>query len=103
MATKLIELADGTLIEIEVPPDQAQPISGGLADKVNTTLNKIQPVMINLGRSLTATWHEINEAVQVEQAELEFGLSFEAEGNLYITTSKTSANLTIRLVLKPKK
>jgi hypothetical protein len=39
----------------------------------------------------------------IEQAEIELGISFEAEGNLYIAKSKTTANLNIKLILKPNK
>lgn len=41
MATKLIELEDGTLVEVEVPGNEVQPISGGFADKVGATFDKI--------------------------------------------------------------
>ena len=44
MATKLIQLEDGTLVEVEVPGDQVQQISGGFADKVNATFDKIHPL-----------------------------------------------------------
>ena len=40
MATKLIQLDDDILVEIEVPPEQAQPISGGAADRVNATFDR---------------------------------------------------------------
>ena len=100
MATKLIQLGDGVLVEVEVPPDQAQPISGGMAERVNAALNKVRPVLTNLAQAVATDWHEISEKVHVEQAEIELGLSFEGEGNLYITRSKASANLTVRLVLR---
>lgn len=40
--------------------------------------------------------------MNIEQAEIELGLSFEGEGNLYITKSKAGASLTVKLTLKPK-
>jgi NTP-dependent ternary system trypsin peptidase co-occuring protein len=102
MATKLIRLDDGVLVEVEVPPDQAQAISGGAAEKVTASLDKIRPVLHSLALSLAAGWRELSESVRVEQAELEIGLSFEAEGNLYVTKAKSTANLTVRLVFKPQ-
>lgn len=56
MATKLIQLEDGTLVEIEVPPDQAQQISGGFADKVSTTFEKIKPVLLRTCRPIVEVW-----------------------------------------------
>jgi hypothetical protein len=61
MATKLIELEDGTLVEVEVSGDQAQQISGGFADKVTANLDRIQPVLINVCQPITAAWKEISQ------------------------------------------
>jgi hypothetical protein len=102
MSTKLIQLEDGTLVEVDVPADQARQISGGFADKVNSTFDKIQPLLVKICRQVTDSWQEINKDMNIEQAEIQLGLSFEAEGNLYITKAKGNANLTIKLTLKPK-
>lgn len=102
MSTKLIELKDGTLVEIEVSEDYAKQISGGFADKVNSTFDKVQPILVNASKPIISAWQELNQDMYFEQAEVELGLSFEGEGNLYITKSKTTANLTIKLILKPK-
>lgn len=102
MATKLIQLEDGTLVEVEVPPDQAQEISSSFAKRVDESFDKIKPILINTCRPITAAWKEISKDMEIEQAEVELGLSFEGEGNLYITKSKAGANLKVKLVLKPK-
>lgn len=103
MATKLIQLEDDILVEVEVPTDQVQPISGGFADRVSTTFDKIRPILIKTCRPIVAAWEEINKEMNVEQAEVEISFSFEGEGNLYVTKSKAKANLTVKLVLSPKK
>ena len=102
MATKLIELEDGTLVEVEVPEDQAKQISGSTADRVNTTFNKIKPILVNTCRPIAAAWQELNQEMQIEQAEIEIGFSFEGEGNVYVTKAKAGSNLKVKLVLKPK-
>ena len=102
MASKLIELEDGTLVEVEIPEGQAQQISGGFADRVSATFDKIQPLLVRICSPISAAWREINQEMDIEQAEVELGLSFEGEGNLYVTKSKAGANLTVKLVLKPK-
>ena len=55
MATKLIELEDGILIEVETTKDEAKPISGGLAQKVDKTVDKIKPVMLKVCRPVIET------------------------------------------------
>jgi hypothetical protein len=103
MSTKLIETADNLLIEVEVPPDQARQISGGFAEKVNASIDAIKPMLLNACRPIIGAWQEISRDIQVDQVEVELGLSFEGEGNLYITKAKAGANLTIKLTLKPRK
>jgi len=102
MPTKLIEL-DGVLIEVEVPPNQARPLSGGQAMKVSGSFEKIQPLLTKTCRPIIAAWQEINHDLNVEQADIELGLGFEGEGNVYITKTRAEANLTVRLSIKPKR
>ena len=102
MASKLIQLEDGTLIEVDVPGDQVEQISGGYADKVTASLDKIRPILFNICRPINETWKELNKEMSIQQAEVEIGLNFEGEGNLFITRSKVGANLTVKLILKPK-
>jgi hypothetical protein len=101
MPTKLIRLEDGTLVEVEVPDDQAQPISGGFAERVDRSVDIIRPTLVKICRPIIESWAELSEGTQIDHAEVELGLSFEGEGNLYVTKAKASANLTVKLVLKP--
>lgn len=102
MATKLIQLEDGTLVEVNVPGDQIEQISGGFADKVNATFDKIRPILVNTCRPIVAAWQELNQEMHIESAEVEVGLSFEGEGNIYVTRTTAGANLTVTLKLKPR-
>lgn len=102
MNTKLIQLEDGTLVEVEVQEGQVQEISGSFADRVNSTFDNVKPILLKTCRPIAAAWREINQEMHIEQAEVELGLSFEGEGNLYVTKTKAGANLTVKLVLKPK-
>lgn len=101
MQSKLIELEDGTLVEVEVAGNEVQEISGGIADKVSATFDKIKPILINTCNPIISAWKELNKEMNVESAEVELGLSFEGEGNLYITKSKAAANVKVKLILKP--
>ena len=103
MASKLIELADGTLVEIEVPENKAQLIAGGAAEKLqDATIDKVKPILLKACKPIVEVWQELNKDMHIEQAEVELGLGFEAEGNLYITKAKGNANLVVTLTLKPK-
>ncbi len=102
MPSKLIKLEDGVFVEVEVPEKQSRQLSGKFADKVKANIDKIKPVLTSVVQPILETWDEVNQKMNVEQAEAELGLSFDLEGNLYITKVSAAANLTIRLVLKPK-
>lgn len=102
MPTKLIQLEDGTLVEVEVPPNQVSQVSGGVIKQVNNTFDVIKPLLIKVCRPVAAAWNEINQDMNIEEAEVELGLSFGAEGNLYVTKTKANANLTVKLKLKPR-
>jgi Trypsin-co-occurring domain 1 len=99
MASKLIRLTDGTLVEAEVALGEAKQISGGAADKVNSSLEQIQGIVGNICRSLAATWESIENQLHIEKAEVEVGLSFEGEGNLFVTRAKAGANLVLTLTV----
>lgn len=102
MATKLIELEDGTLVEVQAPPDQAQQIAGGFADKVGTSFKQVLPIVVKVCKPITAAWRELSQDMDVEKAEIELGLAFEGEGNVYVTKATAGANLTVKLILKPR-
>lgn len=102
MATKLIELEDGTLVEVEVPDDQAKQISSRSADPVSSTFDKIRPILVNVARPIAQAWQEISQEIQIEGAEVQISFSFEGEGNIYITKAKAGSNLTVKLTLKPR-
>jgi hypothetical protein len=101
MATKLIKLEDDTLIEVEMQEGEARQTAGSVVDRVNSTFDKIQPILVKTCRPIMAAWKELNKEMQIEQAEVEIGFSFEGEGNIYITKAKASSNIKVKLVLKP--
>ena len=102
MATKLIKFKDGTLVEVEVSENQAKQIAGSFSDRVDGTFDKIKPILVRTCRPIMEAWEELNQEMILEQAEVEIGFSFEAEGNIYVTKLKASSNLTVKLILKPK-
>jgi hypothetical protein len=104
MATKLIELADGTLIEVEVQPHEARPISGGAAEKVlNATLDQLTPMVLRVARPLVAAWGELSQEMDVEEAQIDLGFNFESEGNLYLAKASAGANINISFTLKARR
>lgn len=100
MATKLIKLEDGTLVEVEVASDEVQQIAGGLAEKVDATMNKMKPILLKTCQPIVAAVKDLREDVDLKQVEVEVGLSFDVEGNIYVTKAKFGANVLVRMTLK---
>lgn len=103
MSTKLIELEDNVLVEVAANENDVQQISGGLADKVDSSVERIKPLLRKTCQPIIDVWKELNKDVVITKAEVEICLSFEGEGNLYITKAKAGANYTIKLTLEPPK
>jgi hypothetical protein len=106
MATRLIRLDDGTLddgilIEVEATDDDIQQVSSRAAEKIQQTLDKVQPLLVATCQPVIAALKEIGQDAEVDTAELELGFAFEGEGSLYITKFKGAANLIVRVSLKP--
>lgn len=100
MATRLIKLEDGTLVEVEALENEPQQIAADQVKKVKQTVENIDSVLVAVCQPVIASWKQLNKEVNVEKAEVELGLSFEGEGNVYITKAKAGANITVRLTLK---
>ena len=100
MATKLIKLAEGILVEVEVSDQQAETIGSGFIQKVDSSIDKIQPLLVTICHPVVAAWREIKDQVDVDKITIELGLSFEGEGNLFVTKSKVAASITVSLELK---
>jgi len=103
MATRLIKLADGTLVEVETHPDDVRQIAASdAAKKVDETIDKIHPILVRTCRPIIAAWTELSQEMDIDHAQVELGLSFETEGNVYVVRGTASANVVVTLTLKPK-
>ena len=102
MATQIMKLDDGTFVEVELSPGEARPIAASGFGTISTSLKEIQPLLKKICEPINAVWKELNQDMHIEQAEVELGLSFEGQGNIFITKAKAGANLTIKLILEPK-
>jgi hypothetical protein len=100
MASKLIKLKDGTLVEVEVTGTEVQQISGGLAKRVDATIDNMKDVLLKACQPIVAAVKDLREDVGLEQVEVEVGLSFDIEGNIYVTKANFGANVLVRMTLK---
>jgi hypothetical protein len=103
MASELIRLKDGTLVEIENSDNDIEQISGGVANRVDENIDIIAPLLKKAIAPLKNIFDELNKDMSIEKAEVEIGLGFEAGGDVFIVKGKGKANLTVKLTLLPTK
>lgn len=96
--SKLIELADGVVVEIESAPGEVQR-AGALPDKVQRNLEGVRDLATTVVKSTFADFAKFGDAVGVESLEIEFGISFGVEGNVYLAKASSTANLTVKVTL----
>lgn len=105
MATQLIEIQEGILIEVEVPEDSLRHIAGGgvqHVQHVNSSISAIEPLLLKACQPVKNVFKELNKDMTVSEVSVELKLGFEAEGNFFIASGKTNASMTVKLTLKPK-
>jgi len=104
MSKKLIELDNGLLMEVEIPQSEIEMISGGgdVVDKVQSSMGTIETMLLQSVQPVINAYKVLNQEIVLEKAEVEVGIGFSAEGNIFVAKGSANANLKVKLVLKPK-
>lgn len=104
MAKKLIELDNGLMMEVEASQDETELISGGndMVDKVEQSMSTVETILIKSVEPIVNAYQVLNQEVTLESAEVEIGIGFSAEGNIFVVQGSANANLNVTLTLKPK-
>jgi len=106
VATKLVRFKDGVLVEVGVQRDPAQlQMSHRAAEELGKNFEVIAAMLKKVCSPVVSAFTEMgrdtNRPVSIESAEVELGLGFEAEGNLFVTKATAEATLKVKLTLKP--
>jgi hypothetical protein len=106
MSKKLIELDNGLIMEVDMPQSEIEMISsnggGDVVDKVDKSISAVESILLKSVEPITKAYKALNQDMILEKAEVEIGIGFSAEGNIFIASGKGSANLKVKLVLSPK-
>lgn len=105
MGMKLIKLNNGLMMEVETSQNDIEQIAGGhndLVEKVEASMSTVESMLIKSVEPIISAYNILNQDVILEKAEVEIGIGFSAEGNIFIAKGKGSANLKVKLILKPK-
>ncbi len=107
MAMKLIKLDNGLMMEVEITQDEIEEISGSYGDevieRVESSMGAVESIIKESIKPIVSAYETLNQDVVLEKAEVEIGIGFSAEGNIFIAKGEGSANLKVRLILSPKR
>lgn len=104
MAKKLIELDNGLMMEVDVPKSEIEMIAGGgdMIEKVQSSMGTVEQMLLQSVQPIVHAYQALNQEVVLEKAEVQIGIGFSAEGNIFVEKGTANANLNVTLVLKPK-
>lgn len=100
-SSQLIQLEDGTLIEVASSEYDSRPISSGFAMQVDGSLNKIAPMIERACRPVLSALGEVRSGEgEISKAEIEIGFNLEPEGNVYIAQVANDASIKVKLIVE---
>ena len=104
MSKKLIELNNGLLVEVEMSQGEIESISGGsdMVEKIDKSMESVKEMLVKSVEPIVQAYEALNQDVVLEKAEVEIGIGFSAEGNIFVAKGKANANLKVKLILSPK-
>jgi hypothetical protein len=103
MATELIQLRDGLLVEVQSnPEDTPKQIVASAAGLADGAMDRARELLLKAVQPLASVWSELDRDLAIDEVEIRLGLGFEASGKLFIVQGKGSANLNFTLKVRPK-
>lgn len=103
MATELVQLEDGLLVEVQSDPeDTPKRIAASAADRAEGALAQVREVLLKAVEPVASVWSELNRDLTIDEVEIQLGLGFEAGGKLFIVQGTGTANLNFTLKVRPK-
>jgi hypothetical protein len=104
MATKFLELGDGIFVEIAAPEELREEMHTSTAERVSTTMRSVASMVKDVVRPLADSFTNLYEAldvpIAVDAAEVELGVSFSAEGQIFVAKTKGEGTLKLKVVFK---
>jgi hypothetical protein len=98
----IICFEDGVNVEIDATDaEQPRNAAAGSAAKIQRRFEAVLPTITAICTPLTNVWKELSKDVTMHEAEVELGISFDLEGNIYIAKSQVSTNLKVTFKFSP--
>jgi hypothetical protein len=101
MKSSYLELRDGVIVEVGSPGLERQEMHNAALERVDSTLDTLGDVIERLVKPVAQSFADMKQAldvpIEVKEAQLEVGLSFSAEGNIFITKATAEGSLKVKI------
>ncbi|MBF4692063.1 CU044_2847 family protein [Fusibacter ferrireducens] len=101
MNKEIIRLKDGVLVEIEKNENFSQ-VSNIKTRMVDITFDSIKDTLTRISKPISEMVEKDDSTLKISKTEVELGLSFQGEGNIYITKIDATANLKIKMTFEKR-
>lgn len=99
----IIQLMDNILVEVEVPESRAISISSSYANRVNSSLSSIALLIHQVSEQVVNSLKTATQSDNIIRAEVEFGINYAEEGEVYLTRSRAESNISVKLTIEHNK
>jgi hypothetical protein len=99
MSTKLIELPNGVLVEVEALVGEGKNTPGASPEKVNSSGTDIAKTVLGICVPIANAFDELKKRHKAERVEVELCLGFKAEGSIFVTKGSAEGNIKIKCVM----
>jgi len=85
------------MVEVSQNPDPVSPVSGKAAERMTQAFQVAAEVVSGVLRAIVGTSARALRDSGASEAEIEFGIGFSIEGNIFVTKATGEANITVRV------
>lgn len=100
--TNMVQFQDGVIVEIIHETEEMRAISGGAARKLSSAFSAAGEMITRAMKSIVASTADGLRDAGVSEAEIELGIGFSAEGQVYVAKAAGEGNIKITIKVAAK-
>lgn len=97
--TEIIPLADGIQVEVDVA--EGRRAVSTASDIATKGWNQVEGVLRQITGPFVNVYRDLAKDASISEIAVEVGLSFQAEGGIFVVKARGTANLNVTIKLKP--
>jgi hypothetical protein len=107
VGSRYIELHGGVIVEVGSPGEGRQEMHNATLERVESSLEIVGGLIEKIVTPIRKAFIDLKQAadvpIEVASAEVQLGLSFSAEGNVFVTKAKAEGSLNLKIIFQTVK